>query len=405
MKVLVLSPGYPFELGYFTRALARRGAAVLGVGEGSPAGLAPAAREALAAWLPVPSLFDEAAVVEEVGRWPAARGVDRVECLWEPGVLLAARVREALGVPGLDLAGALPFRDKEAMKRVLDDAGVRTPRHRRATTVREVREAAEEIGYPLIVKPIAGAGSADTHRVGDAEALDTVLERMGHVEEVSVEEFVEGEEYTFDAISAGGRIGFSNVSWYRPRPLVARTNEWISAQTIALRDVDAPRLAGGVEMGRAVLQALGFPDGFTHMEWFLTPEGEAVFGEIGARPAGARSTDIMNYAADYDVYAAWAEAVLTGRLERPVTRPYNAAIVVKRARGQGRILRIEGLDRLRHDLGDALVAMDLLPVGAPRRNWKQTLLSDGWLIVRHPDLETTIRLADRVGTDLHLLAG
>jgi hypothetical protein len=41
-------------------------------------------------------------------------------------------------------------------------------------------------------------------------------------------------------------------------------------------------------------------------------------------------------------------------------------------------------------------SLELLPVGAPRRNWKQTLLSDGYLVVRHPDLESCLRMGDRV---------
>ena len=42
---------------------------------------------------------------------------------------------------------------------------------------------------------------------------------------------------------------------------------------------------------------------------------------------------------------------------------------------------------------------------APRRNWKQTLLSDGHVILRHPDIGATLEMADRVGTDLQLHAG
>ena len=49
--------------------------------------------------------------------------------------------------------------------------------------------------------------------------------------------------------------------------------------------------------------------------------------------------------------------------------------------------------------------MNLLPLGAPRRNWKATLISDGYLIVRHPDLGTCLEMADRVGTHLRLIAG
>ena len=158
-------------------------------------------------------------------------------------------------------------------------------------------------------------------------------------------------------------------------------------------------------MGRAVLEALGFRTGFSHMEWFLRPDGEAVFGEIGARPPGARSVDIMNYASDINVYTGWAEAVCHRRFSQTVERKYNAAVIFKRAQGEGRIRRIEGLEPLLRELGDAVVSVDLLPIGARRRNWRATLISDGYLIVRHPDLETAMAMADKVGTDLQIYAG
>ena len=90
-------------------------------------------------------------------------------------MILAARIRESFGLPGMTVEQTVPFRDKERMKQVLDAAGVRTPRHASTTTVAGVWEAAERIGYPIIVKPIAGAGSADTYRVDSAAELAEVL--------------------------------------------------------------------------------------------------------------------------------------------------------------------------------------------------------------------------------------
>ncbi len=404
MNVLMISPGYPAEMPRFTEGLAAVGARVLGVGDQPREALPSVARRALSAYLKTSSLWDESAVVAEVGRWLGATVLDRIECLWEPGMLLAARLREALGVAGLDLEQTIPFRDKERMKQVLDAAGIRTPRHASAKTAGECREAAERIGFPLVVKPIAGAGSADTHRVDSGAELEAVLLSLRHVAEVSVEEYVEGEEHTFDTISAGGKILFHSVSWYRPKPIVGRSVEWISPQTVCLRDVDARELEPGRDMGRKVLRALGFESGFTHMEWFRTPSGEAVFGEIAARPPGARSVDLMNYASDIDTFRGWAEAVCCGTLSVPVTRRFNSAVIFKRAQGSGRIVRIEGMERLRAEFGDWIVSADLLPLGAPRRDWKQTLLSDGSVVVRHPDLARTLEMADRVGTDLQLYA-
>jgi hypothetical protein len=139
------------------------------------------------------------------------RTVDRVECLWEPGVVLAGRVRETLGVPGLTAAQSIPLRDKVAMKQVIESAGLRTPRHARARSAKECREIAERFGYPLIIKPIAGAGSADTYELRETKDLEQALRAIQHVPEVTIEEFVDGEEHTFDTVCANGEILFENV--------------------------------------------------------------------------------------------------------------------------------------------------------------------------------------------------
>ena len=404
LNVLMLSPGYPAEMPLFTRALARVGARVIGLGDQPKEALPKIARSHVAHHVHVRTLWDEPAVVREIQRLSRQIRIDRVECLWEPGMLLAARLREALGVPGMSVEQTLPFRDKEVMKRRLDAAGVRTPRHASATTEDQVREAAERIGYPVIVKPIAGAGSADTHRCDSRAELEQVLRRVKHVEEVSVEEFVEAEEFTFDTICAAGRLAFENVCLYKPRPLVQRQVESCSPQSFALRNLDQPELAEGRRMGRQVLDALGFVTGFTHMEWYRKPTGEVVFGEIGGRPPGARLVDLMNYCTDGDTYLGWAEAACFGEVRRQFERKWNVAITFKRAQGQGRIRRITGLAELKREFGGFWVEDDLTPIGAPRRNWKTTLVGDGYVVVRHPELQTLFRMAERCAHEIQLFA-
>lgn len=402
MNVVMISPGFPLEMAYFTRALAETGATVIGVGDQPVGVLPPEARSVLAHYEHV-SLADETAVLAALQGLSRHARIDQVECLWEPYMVLAARIRETLGLPGMTVAQTLPFRDKELMKQVLDAAGIRTPRHVSTSTMAGIYAAAEQIGYPLIIKPIAGAGSADTYRVDSLPELESVLPMIGHVETVSVEEFVDGEEFTYDTICGAGNILYENVSWYRPRPLQARSHEWISPQTMALRDLGRPELAGGITMGHQVIDALGFTAGFTHMEWYRKSDGEVVFGEIGARPPGARTVDVMNYACDADLFQLWASAVITGQASA-VDRPYNAVSIFKRARGQGHLTRIEGLDRLLAEHGDSVCVLDLLPIGAHRRDWRATLISDGMIILRDPDLDRLIMIADRFGSELQLYA-
>src|ERR1035441_10640053 len=390
----MISPGYPAEMAFFTRGLRDVGADVIGLGDQAADALPATARDALAHYVQVGSLAAGDQVAATVAELAARVRIDRVECLWEPCMVLAARLREQLGRPGLTVAQTLPFRDKEQMKQLLDAAGLRTPWHVAAQSVAEVWAAADRAGSPLIVKPIDGAGSADTYRADSAADLDAILPSLRHLPRVSVEEFIDAEEFTYDTICADGRILFENICQYHPRPLMTKMHEWISPITLALRDLDEPGLQGGRELGAAVLRALGFRDGFTHMEWYRKGDGEVVFGEIGARPPGAGT----------DVSAAWAQAVTQGRIAQPIERRYNAVSIFKLARGAGRITHYEGLDQLLASCSEHVAALELLPVGAPRRDWRGTTLRAGRVIIRHPELPAALEIAQRFAAELHLYA-
>ena len=92
-------------------------------------------------------------------------------------------------------------------------------------------------------------------------------------------------------------------------------------------------------------------------------------------------------------------------IAEPVERHYNAAVIFKRAEGAGRITRYEGLDQLLAEYGEHVAALDLLPIGAPRRDWRASIISDGMVVVRHRELSKTIEMTERFATELRLYAG
>jgi len=406
VRVVFLAPHYPAEMPQFVRALAESGAVVIGVSDVPASQLGPEVRRYLSRYIQTDgSLLDEQRTRSELV--PILRGLapDRIEALWEPIVLLAAGLRDDLGLGGMTRDTVLGFRDKQLMKERLSAAGIRVPASARATGGDELRAAAETLGFPVVVKPISGAGTSDTHLVQDRDELERVIASVAHVPELIVEEFIRGEELTYDTVCIAGTPVFDSVAQYFPKPLESRTQEWISPAQIVFRDPRAqPELAQGVQLGRQVLAALGMQTGFTHMEWFRTPGGEAVFGEIAARAPGAKLVDQMNWANDFDVFRGWAQAVLHGRFDEVARRRFHVACVFKRARGSGRITRIVGRQRIHDALGPHIVEDALLPVGTPRRDWRTTLLSDGWIAVRHLDLETCRSMMRMLVDDLQLYA-
>jgi hypothetical protein len=388
----------------FARGLAEVGARVWGVGDTPRERLPASVRPYLVDYLTVPRILDEGDVMSRISDWLRGMHIDRVLTNWEPLVMLAARLRERWGMPGMSVETVRGFRDKELMKSRIRSAGLRVPRSRRVRTAAEARAAAEEIGYPLVLKPIAGAGCADTYAVESKAELEATLSRMGGVSEASCEEFIEGDELTYDTICLGGKPMMENVCQYLPKPLEASKVEWISPMSISVRDLTQPRIESGVALGRAVLDALGMGDGFTHMEWYRTPSGEAVFGEIACRAGGAGLVDQINYTCDADFYREWARVSCWGHFEADPTRKYNVAMIFKRARGWGNVTRIEGLREWLRVCGPWVVEEALSRPGTPRRDWRQTQKADGRLIVRHPDWDETMRMALAAASNVHVFA-
>ena len=113
----------------------------------------------------------------------------------------------------------------------------------------------------------------------------------------------------------------------------------------------------------------------------------------------------MNFTGDIDLYVTWGHAVLRDQAAVSRARPYHCGIVFKRAHGQGRITRIVGLDEFLGRWGQHVLAETLLRPGTPRRDWKATLISDGYILFRHADWNTARAIARDFQKNVQLVAG
>ena len=204
MKVVFISPHFPYEMPRFTRGLAEVGAQVYGLGDVPLEQMPDDTKRWLTDYIQVPSLGDEESVVRHALSALRRLQPDRIECLWEVGVELAARLRAELGIPGLSPEDARDFRDKDRMKARLAKAGLRVPKHYRVRTLADLQHAVGYIGYPMIIKPIDGAGTRDTFKLTGEVDLQEILPRIKHLPEMIAEEFVEGDEFTFDTVCIKG---------------------------------------------------------------------------------------------------------------------------------------------------------------------------------------------------------
>lgn len=311
-------------------------------------------------------------------------GVDRLlgalEQLQEP----LAEVRGALGIPGMRLEAAKNFRDKARMKDVLSQHGVPCARHARVLDAATAVDFAGRVGYPLVIKPVAGAGAKATYRVTDARELAEALKAVRPAPErpAVIEEFVTGQEFSFDAVSIRGRMVWHSLTHYLPAPLHVLDNPWIQWCVLLPREIDDARYDDIRPVAAKALQALGMDTGLAHMEWFRRPQGGVLISEVGARPGGAQITSIISWAHDVDFYQAWARLVVYEQFQAP-PRKYAAGCAYLRAQGKGqKIVAVHGLERTLRGLGAMVVEVKRPKHGAPPSSSYE---GDGFVILRHPE--------------------
>jgi biotin carboxylase len=280
-------------------------------------------------------------------------------------------------------AAAQNFRDKSRMKDVLRAAGLPCARHRLCETAQQCWDFVAEVGFPIVVKPPAGAGARNTFRVDQAEPLRQWLAtsppRAGQA--ALLEEFIVGDEFSFDSVTIDGRTVWSSISCYYPGPMEVQNSDWIQWCVLLPRDVSGSTYAGIRDVGPKALTALGMGTGLTHMEWFRRKNDGIAVSEVAVRPPGAQFTTLISYAHGFDLYQAWARLVVTGEFAPPERR-YAAGAAYLRGFGQGRVRTIAGLEEMRREIGPWIVEAKLPNYGdAPRPTYE----GDGYVIVRHPD--------------------
>jgi hypothetical protein len=405
MHVLFVEPSFPRNQREFVRGLAAVGARVTGIGEAPAQALDGELRGWLHGYEQVGAVTDEGALRRAVQRVQAREWVDRLEATVEAHIQTAAQVREQCSIPGTSTRTAWLCRDKPAMKEALRQAGIPTARSTGTADLAEGLAFAEQVGFPLIVKPRDGAGAAGTSRVDDRDGLRRALEaaHVGRGGSVAIEEFVEGHEGFWDTLCVDGAVVHEFVAHYFPGVLEAMRTRWISPQIAITNRVEDAGYAEVRELGRKVLGPLGIGTSATHMEWFFGPKGLR-FSEIGCRPPGVRVWDLYAAANDLDIYREWAQLLCYGHTQARASRRYAAGMIALRPDRDGRITHCEGLDEVRRDYGGQIFDLHLPRPGTPTQPVEAGYMANAWIRLRHPDYDRLRAIMDDIGRRVQLRA-
>ncbi|MEZ6197031.1 MAG: ATP-grasp domain-containing protein [Planctomycetota bacterium] len=267
-----------------------------------------------------------------------------VVALTEGAVPVAARVRTALGLPGVTPETAEWSHEKLAMKIRIASAGIPCAPFEEIGSDTRADELVARLGVPVVVKQRASSGGRGTVVAHDVISLGAAL-RPGWL----AEGFVRGVEMSVETFVVDGEIVFLNPTEYLV-PGVAN---------IVPAPLDAERLAALRAFVDRVHRALGIERGMTHTELFVGEDG-LVFGEIAIRPPGGLLMALIGRVYGFDAWRALLEVEMGRRPALPET-PHGAAGVWFLHPGAGRVATVEGLEAAAAMPGVVEVRCGLIP--------------------------------------------
>lgn len=328
MNIVMLSPHFPPNYDLFSVHLNSLGATVLGIGDAPSEDLTPRLREALTEYFWVDDMHIEdklhGALRFFIDRFGA---IDRLESHNDHWLDSDALLREIYEIPGLKPKDLLCMRKKSLMKDFFARAGVRTPRWKIASTLKDATAWAKKVGYPIVGKPDSGVGAANTFKIRNADDLKSFFSAKPEGDFL-MEEFISGVIFTFDGLTdRDGRIVFCSSLRYN-MGMMEQVNEQLDVMFHTLRNIPADL----EEAGREVIRVFDIRERFFHLEFFRTIDTEELVGlEINARPPGGPIIDIYNHASETDLYLKWAR-MITGNVDDPcdIEKHWHCSFVGRR---------------------------------------------------------------------------
>ncbi|MET7878412.1 MULTISPECIES: ATP-grasp domain-containing protein [Micromonospora] len=209
----------------------------------------------------------------------------------EPGVPLADRLSEVLGLRTNGSALSSARRNKYDMIEVVRAAGLVTADQTLTSDVEQALEWANTGGHwPCVTKPLSSASTDGVFVCRDEadlrNAFRSILESKDIFDipnqQVLVQSYLEGTEYIVDTVSADGHAYVCGV-WRYDKQLLPNGKPIYNRDV--LMNADDPVCGPLIAYTRKVLDALGIQNGPAHSEVIMRADGPAIV-EVGARLNG-----------------------------------------------------------------------------------------------------------------------
>jgi biotin carboxylase len=301
----------------------------------------------------VVDLADPAGSAKKIAALAARSPLDAVVAVDDQGLLIAALAAQELGLPANDPEAVRRTRNKAGMRAALASAtGLRQPSFRIVRPGDDVAALADDLGWPVVVKPVSLSASRGVIRADDAAGagaaaarVRTILEADGHPpdEPIIVEQYVPGDEVAVEALLRSGDLEVLAV-FDKPDPLTGPYFEETLYVTPSRLPADVQ--AGIANAVMAAASAMGLSEGPVHAELRIDPQGRPWILELAARTIGGLCARTLRFAAGVTL----EELVLRHALGLPVDprrERLAAGVMMLPIPRAGRLVAVHGQEEAR----------------------------------------------------------
>jgi len=229
--------------------------------------------------------------------------LDAVVAVDDQGVLVAALAGNRLGVAHNPPEAVAATRDKAALRRALEAAGVPQPAFREAGPHDDVTALARQVGLPCVVKPVSLSASRGVLRADDADAAAAAAEHVrailcedeGAGETLLVERYLPGAEVAVEGLLRGGKLEVLAI-FDKPDPMEGPTFE--ETLLVTPSRLPASTQAAVTATVADAATALGLVEGPVHAEVRVSADGNVGVLEIAARSIGGLCSRALRFGLD-----------------------------------------------------------------------------------------------------------
>lgn len=216
-------------------------------------------------------------------------------------VATVAFIAEELGLKGIGLECAQLFTNKLLMRQKAKQLGINCPEFLVAYDVNSAQHSVEQIGLPIIVKPISSQASRGVMLINNLDEIENaIIEAFSFAnngEPILIEEYIDGQEWTVEGFKQKHRhvsLAISHKEHFAELPTVAS-----SINYIPINDSDEHQSI--IKQNDLLVEGMGLKFGITHAEYKYA-NGKFYLIEIAARGGGANiSSHIIPLMSGVDV--------------------------------------------------------------------------------------------------------